>query len=256
MKQRHYIIIAIVSYLIFTLINTPAATVLSLVEDNMNIPVKFYGVQGSIWDGRSDRVMIQGQQPLDNLHWSINPLSLLLASLSADIQAQVQQQNIVGSIRLGPTGNLSGSDIRARLDASQVQQMLAMPFGELAGVFNIDIESLQWSGTGLPEARGTIEWQNAGLTIVESVDLGHVDMNIKPGKDGTLEATLKNRKGDLGIEGNASLADNNNYMVDVTFIPQNNARNSIKESLAMFARRQSNGSYRLRKSGNLKQLGL
>ena len=133
MKQRYYVILAIISYLFFTLVNTPAATVISLAEKNLQLPVKFYGVQGSIWNGTSDTVLIQGQPPVNMLQWSLNPLALLIGSLSADIEAQVKQQKIIGNLSVGATGNIEASNVRARLDASDVQQLLAMPFGELAG---------------------------------------------------------------------------------------------------------------------------
>jgi len=255
MKQRYYVIIGVVSYLLFVLINTPAATILSLAEKNISMPVKFYGVQGSIWNGQADRVTIQAQAPLNNVQWSLNPLALLLASLSADIEAQIKQQKIVGNINISASGNISASDVRARLDASYVQSLLAMPFGELGGDFNLDIKSLQWSGKGLPVTSGQINWKNAKLTMVDSVDLGHVQLDIKPGKQGQLLASINNKNGQLSIEGNASLSDDKSYTVDLNFNPQNNASDNIKQSLGMFARRQSNGSYQLKKSGNLKQLG-
>ena len=256
MKQRYYVIIAVVSYLLFTLINTPAATVISLLEKNMQIPVKFYGVQGSIWNGQADSLLIQGQPPVSMLQWSLNPLSFLVASLSADIEAQIKQQKIIGNISIGARGNIEASNVRARLDAADVQQLISMPFGELAGDFNLEIKSLQWTGKGLPITSGRLNWKNAKLTMVESVNLGIVELNIEPGKEGELLATINNRNGDIRIEGKASLQSDKRYTVDLNFNPQNNASNNIKQSLAMFARRQSNGSYQLKKAGNLKQLGL
>jgi hypothetical protein len=256
MKQRYYIIIGIVSYLIFTLVNTPAATVISLLEKNMKKPVKFYGIQGSIWYGQAARIMMRGQPPLDNLRWKLSPLKLLLATVSAEIQAQIKQQNIVGNISLSAGGNVKASDLRARLEAAQVQQMLDMPFGELGGDFNIDFKSLQWSTGGMPVATGKIKWKNANLTVAETVDLGPVELDIKPGMEGELTIDISNKNGDLGIKGKASVTEDKRYTVDVNFSPQNNASDNIKQSLSMFARRQSSGSYRLKKSGNLNQLGL
>jgi hypothetical protein len=255
MKQRYYLIIALVSYLLFTLMNTPAATVISLAQKNISMPVKFYGVQGSIWNGQADRVMMPSKPPLDNLQWSLNPLALLLLSLSADIEAQIKQQRIVGNINIGVSGNISASGVRAQLNAADVQRMLAMPFGELGGEFNLDIKSLQWSGTGLPLASGKIIWKNARLTMVESVDLGMVELDISPGEDDQLLASINNKNGQISISGDASLMSDRRYTVDLNFNPQNNASNNVKQSLGMFARRQSNGSYTFKKSGNLNQLG-
>lgn len=256
MKKRYYVLIGIVSYVLFTLINTPAATVISLLEKQINLPLKFYGVEGTIWNGQSDRIMMQGNPPIDNVQWSVNPAGFLLASLSADVRAQIKQQNIVGHINVSPGGQLEASDLRARLNAKDVQQLIAMPFGELGGEFNINIESLRMNGSELPETSGQIKWRNAKLTLLETVDLGHVELNIKPAEGGALQADIRNKGGDLSISGSVLLMNNKRYTVDLSFVPQNNASENVKQSLGMFASRQSNGSYLLKKSDSLRKLGL
>ncbi len=255
MKKRYYIIIAIASYLIFTLVNTPAATVISVAEKNVKLPVKFYGVQGSIWRGSSDSLIIQGQPPINNLQWSLNPFALLIASISADIEASIKQQKVLGHISVSSDGTIEASDVRAKLDASEVQQLIAMPFGELGGEFNLNIQSLEWQNKGLPITTGTLKWKSAKLTLAETVDLGNVSISVNPGKDKDLIATLNNKGGSISIEGTVSLQDNKHYKLDLQFTPEKNASEHTKQSLQMFAKRQSNGSYRFQQSGNLRQLG-
>ena len=254
MKRRYYVLIAVLSYLLFTLINTPAATVLSLAEKNMRLPAKIYGAQGSIWNGQADNIIVPGQPRIDNVSWSINPLALFIARLSADIEAEIKQQKVVGQVAVNSSGTLSASNVRSRLNASDIQQLAAIPFGELDGVFNISIDELEWDNKGLPIITGTINWQNAKLTLVEAVSLGNIDISIKPGTEKDLVATIKNSGGEISIEGTASLMDNRRYSVDIEFKPQNNARDSIKQSLGMFARRQPNGAYQFKNAGNLNQL--
>ena len=256
MKIRYYLLIGIVSYLLFTLINTPAATVLSLVENQVSLPVKFYGVQGTIWQGQTDRLMMQGGPPIDNLRWKLQPSALLTASIAADVQAQLKQQNMIGHVQVNSSGDIEASDLRARLEASVIQQLAAIPFGQLDGVFNIDIASLQASQQSMPRAEGRISWKNAKLTMMETVDLGEVLFELKPGKQDSLDIVVGNKGGDISISGQANVMNNKRYTVDISFTPQRSASANVTQSLGMFARRQSNGSYRFKQSGSLQQLGL
>ncbi len=256
MKIRYYLLIGIISYLLFTLINTPAATVLSLVENQVSLPVKFYGVQGTIWQGQTDRLMMQGGPPIDNLRWELQPVALFTASIAADVQAQVKQQNVIGHVRVNSSGNIEASDLRARLEASAVQQLAAIPFGQLGGVFNIDIASLQASQQSIPQADGRISWKNARLTMMETVDLGEVLFELKPGEQGSLDLVVSNKGGDISISGRAKVLANKRYTVDINLTPQRSASANVTQSLGMFARRQSNGSYLFKQSGSLQQLGL
>ena len=202
MKITHYILIAVFSYLFFALAKTPAATAFNLLEKNMDLPAKIYGIQGSIWNGRADTVTIPSQPQINNLKWSINPVSFLLARLSADIQANIKNQKVFGHISLTAGGNIEAKDIHAQLKAEDVQQLIMMPLGELAGEFKLSIESLEWTGQGLPKTTGQIIWSNAKLTLAETVNLGQVNVNILPMQNDGLNILIKNRNGMLNIDGN------------------------------------------------------
>jgi len=255
MKRRYYIILAISSYLFFALASTPAAKVISLAQNNFNLPAKFYGVQGSIWNGRADNLIVQNHR-IDQLKWSLNPAALLLANISADIRASIKEQNIVGHISVNMSGEIQAEDLRATLSAEDVQQLIAMPFGELGGKFVLNIESLNWSGEGIPDTTGTIKWRQARLTLVDTVDLGQVLVKINPDDNNGLLIKVENKGGMLSIDGKLTLSDKKQYKLQLDLNPASNANANIKQSLAMFAKRQSNGSYRFKQNGNLNQLGL
>ena len=255
MKRRYYIIIAVCSYLFFALASTPAAKVISLASSNFKLPAKFYGVQGSIWNGQVDSLHINKHR-IEQLHWQLNPASLLLANLSADIQARVKEQNVVGHININMSGEIDAEDLRTKLSAEDVQKMADMPFGELGGEFILDIESLHWSGSGLPTTTVTIKWRNAKLTLADTVDLGQMTIDVKPDDKNGLAINISNKGGVISVNGSVEVSDKKQYKLSVDFKAANNANSNIKQSLGMFAKRQSNGSYRFKKKGNLKQLGL
>lgn len=255
MKRRYYIIIAIISYLVFTLAGTPAATVYSLINKNTTMPAKIHGIQGSIWDGQADSIAINTLPPINNITWSLNPFYFLLASLDLDLTAEIKEQKLIGNINLGLTGSITASDLRTQLPAKVVQDLIGMPIGELDGDFNLNIQSLKWSANELPQTEATIKWRNAKLTLAEPVELGHVLIDIKPKQDNALDIKINNQKGALDINGKADVSSDKKFNLDIEFKPGNNASGNIKQSLSMFAKRQSDGSYRFKQTGNLGQYG-
>jgi len=256
MKKRYYILTAILSYLFFTLGNVPAAKVISLIEKNTRLPVKLYGVQGSIWEGSAEKVMTQGQPPIDNLQWSINPAMLFLAQLNGEVNGSVKNQNIVGDFNVSAFGTISASDIRARINAPVMQELIQMPLGELDGVFNINIEHLEIKQQGIPSVIANLKWKNANLTMLETVELGFVDLSVTTNENNQLIAKISNKKGQLLIDGTASLDAKKSYNLDLRLTPEENATDNIRQSIGMFARRQSDGSYLVKRKGNLRDLGL
>ncbi len=256
MKKRYYILTAVLSYLFFTLGSVPAAKVVSLAQQNTKLPVKLYGVHGSIWNGGANKAMVQGQPPINNIQWSINPAMLLLAQLSGEVKGSIKNQNIVGDVSASALGNISASNIRARMDAAVVQELIQMPLGELGGVFSINIDSLEMKSEGLPNITGKLKWKNAKLTVLETVELGFIDLSIDTDEDGKLIAVIKNKKGQLLLDGKASLDNKKMYSINMRITPEKNASDNIRQSITMFAKRQTDGSYLVKRKGNLSELPL
>jgi len=256
MKTRYYILIAIVSFLFFTLGNVPAAKVISLAQKNAQLPLKLYGVQGSIWNGSADKVIVQGQPPIDNIQWDINPATLLLARISGEVKGSIKNQNVVGDISYSASGTFSASNVRARIEAPVIQELAQMPLGELGGIFNVNIESFEATSEGLPKIAGTIKWRNAQLTVMETVELGFINLVLSTGDDDKLLAKISNTKGQLLLDGKANLDSNKAYDLNLRITPESNANNNIRQSITLFAKRQSDGSYLVKRKGNLRDLGL
>lgn len=256
MKKRYYILIAILSYLFFTLGNIPAAKVMSLVKNNSQIPASLYGVHGSLWQGGADKLLIIDTPEINNLQWSINPAYLLIAKLQAELRASIKNQNIIGDVSIGPAGTLVATDLRSRIDAAVMQELLKLPLGELDGTFIFNILRLEAEQNTLPLIDGTIKWQGAQLTLAETVDLGHINITLKPADDNKLLVTISNQKGQISLSGKATVDASKAYTIDLDFTPESTASENIRQSLKMFARRQSDGSYQLKRNGNLKEFGI
>lgn len=256
MKTPYLILIAIFSYLFFTLSNMPAAKLLALVEANSQLPAQFIGVQGSMWNGSADKVIPRNAVAIDNFQWSLNPAKLLLLKLGGEVKGRIKGQNFIGQVSLGATGNISASDIRSRISAQVMQELIQMPLGELEGTFIIHISSLDMRAEELPQVEADIKWQSAKLTLAETVDLGHIQINIKPDEDNQLLANISNKGGQISLNGDGRVNAEKAFDIDIRFTPESSATDNIRQSLKMFARRQTDGSYLLKRKGNLNEFGI
>ena len=255
MKIKYYILTAVISYLFFTLASTPAATAFSLLKDNIKLPFSIQGIDGSIWNGHAQRLVAQNAPQIDNLSWTINPFSLLLAHLSANIKTEVLKNKITGNVTFSITDQqVSASEVKTKLTGATIQQLLKLPLGEIGGDFDINIDQAVINQP-LPLITGVILWNKATFTLVDTVDLGNIEISLTPSEAKTLIADIKNKGGDISIEGKVSLAENKNYVLDLTLKPSQNASSNITQSLGMFAKRQTNGTYLVKQNGNLRSLG-
>jgi len=131
-----------------------------------------------------------------------------------------------------------------------------MPLGELGGIFNINIKSFEATQEGLPKINANIKWENAQLTLLETVELGFIDLNLSTNEKNQLLATISNTKGQLLLDGKAQLDSSKAYDLNLRITPEKNADNNIRQSVGMIAKRQNDGSYLLKRKGNLRELGL
>ncbi len=148
------------------------------------------------------------------------------------------------------------NDLDTTIPANNFAQLANIPLVQLSGSISINIEHAQWKQGELPLATGIINWNNAILTVTDRVSLGNVTITLGESKEQALIADLKNKGGDITITGTAELVPEANYAINLTLSPTSSASNNIKQGLGMFAKRQVNGDYLIKKSGPLKQMGL
>lgn len=256
MKRWHYITLAVVGYLFFVIATLPAATAYGWIKKAAPLPVNLYGLDGSLWNGHADTAVLQNQTRINQLDWSINPLALMLAKLSAGINGQIYQQAFSADVLLQRDGSLYVKNLYTRLPAKDVQQLIDIPFGEFGGQFEIDMTEVDWQAAGLQTASGNIQWNSASLSLGNTMELGNITMNIVTAEDNKITAGIKNSGGMLAIEGNISFDPAQNYNADILFRIKPETPVEVVQSLGMFAPRQADGGYRFRQAGNLRQLGL
>lgn len=254
MRTRYYILTGFIAYFIFLITTIPAAPVIRMFEDSL--PVIIDDVSGTLWSGHAGSVETDQDIVLDNVEWSFLPWRLLLASAAIDVKAELNDNPIKTRLSTGISGNLALNDLDLKLDAVDVAPLIALPIGELSGEFHLRINTVEIKPGEVPRVDGTIDWNQAAVTIAETADLGNVSILLNEADESPLTASISNKGGHLSLNGNLTTSAQGDYSLRLSMKPNANATANLSSSIAMFAKKQRNGEFLLNNKGNLKQLGL
>ena len=252
MNKRVYILTAVISYLVLLITTIPASTISSIINDNG--PIKIQGISGTLWHGEALTVSINNSIQLQATEWSFTAWKLLIGQIAIDVETQYLDNNINSEIGTSFLGQYFINDLSATIHAKDLAQIAAIPLAQLSGLISLNIEHAQWKQGELPLATGEINWKDAAITVAETASLGNVSILLTESDQQLLNAEIKNQGGDIKISGSAELVPESDYAVNIKLTPTAAANNNIKQSLGLFAQRQSNGAYVLKKSGSLKQI--
>ena len=252
MKKRYYLLTAILAYLIFTLAMFPAQPVVTLINDKTTATLS--GVSGSIWDGHAHSIDVEGIR-LSDTHWNMKAWKLLIGRAALDIDTRLEDEAISGEIGASLTGTVFANTLNGRISADTVTRLANIPMAQLSGMIDIAVEHISWSLGELPEVDGTLVWKDASVTVAETASLGEVSIVITQ-QDDSLRADVNNDGGDIELKGEASLNPEADYEANIRFKPTASASRNLRRSLGLFAEPQGDGSFLLKNSGSLKQLGL
>lgn len=254
MKKRYYLAAAVIAYLLFLVIATPAHTALSLIEEQFPL-LNTQGASGSLWRGSAQQISLQ-QHSIHQANWSFLGWRLFTGELGFDVEGLYKNQPFTTQISVGMTGKVYARQFRSTLNAKLIGEIANLPLGELSGELDIDLDYIVWEKDEIPYAEGMLNWKNASITITESVNLGDIAINLTDSEGWPLAATISNSDGQLDLDGNAHITDDANYNLELQLTPNRSASKNLQSSLSMIANKQADGSFVLNNNGHLKQLGI
>lgn len=224
---------------------------------NDSVPqVSIHGVDGTLWNGSAQRITISSDHIIDNANWSFCSWRLLTAEASIDLDATYQNKPVQGQLGVGITGTFKARNLHAEIDARSLGSLAGLPIGELSGLISMQLESARWTHEKVPEAVGNIYWKNAAITIAETAELGDIEITLAEPGDFPMAATINNKGGHLSLSGESHINEDGIYNIELKLSPNNTASENLGSSLKMFAEQQSDGSFVVKNTGNLKQFGI
>jgi len=255
MKTSQTIVIAIVSYVFFLLILTPASTIVA----QLDLPpkrVSLDNVTGSIWSGNIDHAVIN-RQSVNNIQWSLSPWSLLVASINSDIEADVFNNRVNTNLDYSLlSSQIRLTDVKSTINASDIQKQLNLPFGELHGVIQVNAEQVDIIPKSLPAISALISWKKAQLTLAEKISFGDLFLRLSPADNGDLAGELSNIGGQLSIKGTIKVTAKQIYTLNVRLTPRANASAELLSIVKLVAPKKKANEHIINRSGHLRQLGI
>lgn len=259
MRLLGYLLLFIVAFSVTVIWKFPVAGVLPHVNTQ---PLTLAGVSGTVWKGAAQQVTSANPEMVaSNVRWKFLPAAIVSGNTSANLEFEVLGGNGNGNVsRHITSGDVLVTEGTFRMPAANLAQFLPLPIVDFGGNLIADIESLELENNLLTETTGTVIWRNAQVTGGLQAELGQVVLDIAPQPaDGKMAhlATISNSDGDLEINGEMRIDLNGNYRADVRLKPTasaNQGLSGILGSLGPIAQRESDGSYRIRNSGNIRNL--
>ncbi len=250
MKIKYYLLSGVFAYLLFVIIMLPAKLALDRLVGKQALII-FNDVTGTLWHGRAQRVDLASKLQLSQVKWDIILWRLLTGELSTTIQANFKQQPQQATISITPTGTLIARDITGQISAKDFARLAQIPFAQLDGQIYFNIDDCYWKHNQAPLANGIINWKNAAITVAETVSLGNIHIRLINKANTSMDVKLSNQGGNLKLNGKANLDNKATYQLDLTMKPTPSATQNLLNSLAVFAKRQNNGSFVIKTNGKL-----
>ncbi|MCB1756845.1 MAG: type II secretion system protein N [Gammaproteobacteria bacterium] len=257
MKVIGYLLVGLLAYLVFMLLLFPASPVIK----RFNLaPLTLSGISGPLWNGEvaaveaPNNVMPTGPDKflLEDLSWRVAPLQLFTGAGAAKVGFNAYGGAGSALVAQGLGGDTTVSDLHYQSTGSALNVLLD-PFLKIGGELELEVSRLVLRDQLLQSFDGTLRWRNATLEVPTEAKLGDLLMTVTPsGEKHTAE--ISSSGGDLALSGKVDVEKNGNFQTDITIKPSPAAPRELTDMLRGMARPSSDGSFRIRRNGNVNRL--
>ena len=205
---------------------------------------------GSIWRGQCAglRVSAAGPNPVaDTLRWTVRPLSLLTAHLSADVQLEQAALQAQGRVTAGSGGSLAIEALEASglLDK---RLLAALPSGWSARL-EVKAADIDYSGSQLRKLSGTFTARD--LRDQRGTVLGDYQLQFPPQAAAPFTGQLRDLAGPLQLAAAVKVEANRSWQLDGTAVVRPGAPPSLARALDQLGTADLNGQRRISIAGTM-----
>lgn len=225
-------------------LNTPAIQLLRFIE--LPAEIGIHGVQGTIMEGRVDKISYESFDVLD-VHFRLQPTCLFKISICYQINSEG------GEILLNVERNLltqrnSITDSLFKLDIEQLEnipRLLVQPKGQ----FDINIKNFESDDSSFFDLEAIVDWINAGIEGEDQI-LGNyqAELTTEPGK---LNIYISNSDSQLSVAGSIHVKWNGSYTLDLGFESRETLNPSVISILDMMTKKVDLNRYVIKRTGKV-----
>lgn len=257
MKKRwiKLLLLGAAAYLVFVITQVPANLAYRTLDSLLagkNVPLKMYGVDGTVWSGRADRLDIANQSYRDVL-WQLQPSALLLGRAQANFSIRNNDTQASATVARTLLGDLIVKDVRAKMDAQAIITMLRLPAIKLGGEFNLNLDILRLKGVQPTDAKGIVVWNRAQSQFPQTLDLGDLSAKVDDIDNGVKAVLSDSGAGPLELAGELVVLHDGNYTFKATLAAREGMNSELGRALMMMGRVNGQGKIEMNNAGNTSQ---
>ncbi|MCG6969664.1 MAG: type II secretion system protein N [Gammaproteobacteria bacterium] len=251
-----YIIIGLVFYLGFLLVNLPANVVYGYWKQSMGeeVPVILDGLNGSVWSGSAAQASIAGQ-PLEKLKWQFKPMHLLLGNTEVALDFSMQEGYGKGNVGYNVLGSFYADNVEAWLPMGLVLPMFDLGSLKAGGALAVNLSELKVKNHTVATALGSLAWQDAEITILKPMPLGSLKVELEPTDDG-IKGVISDMGGPLQAEGLLTVDQEGKYDLSAEIEVRDPQQRDLANAIRSLGRQDRTGKVKIQQAGNLASIGL
>lgn len=248
-RASGYVLLGLIAYLVFMVVQFPATTVFGLLADQ--VPgLTLQQAQGSILRGSAHHLRIQDIE-IKSLSWRWRPLGLITGRITYQLTSEDPELALTGDIGMDWNRRLAFDDLNARLPLARALSLINGPAPPLEGILELDLATLRLDEQGFPNAaQGTVRLTQTRTTLVEPVALGDFDMALTT-EDQGIRGTVTDKGGPVRLNGNLTLTLDNRYRLVGEISARDNHNQNLRQVLSLLGPPGEDGTWKMDITGTL-----
>ena len=244
----------LLAYVVFLVLTFPAARVYVYwkAQDDAPAGLALAGISGSVWNGRADMAVIDGQR-FQAVTWQLHPWAILTGRVAADWSLKVDDGFGRGEAAAGLGGGLTLDAVEAKLPIAQLPGRTLAALRP-SGTLNLNLRDVEWDGAALVSATGRLVWSGAGVNLIQDLALGDLALDLET-TDGEVKGVLADAGGPLEATGLLTLKADGSYEFTASLAARGNDP-KLLQALRTLGRVGPDGKVQVTNKGTMASLGL
>jgi hypothetical protein len=243
----------LLSYLVTVVLLAPAQPVAGWVAHITNAELRAHRIEGRILDGQAHGLQIGSRTPVfEAIDWRFHGAGLWTGKLALQLAARSPAGEVDGLLGRGLLGGWWVRDTFAASPISRVSP--EVPGVTLGGRLRVHLAAGTWKPGQPGRLQGTVNWEEARVTVDREVALGTIQLVLEQTAVGTLGELRDAGDGPLEIAGEVRWEEPQRLTLDLRLMPRAQATGALRRALPALAQPLDDGSYRIQTEVPLKRL--
>jgi Type II secretion system (T2SS), protein N len=234
MSAKSAILLVVAVFAVTLLVRLPAEALSWLLPRS----VACESPGGTLWHGGCAEIR-SGALALDDVHWTLHPLSLLRAQAALDVDSNDPRARGTAQLTLHLNGDLDIATLNASLPLEG--GIVPVPAG-WSGVLDLGIDQASVRGGHIAALQGTLTARSLQMEHA-GADLGSFELKFPAASvgDAPMLGTVRDLGGPLSLAGQLQLRRDGSYELDGSIAPRDDSSAEVQRALNLLGPPDASG---------------